>query len=115
MWCMEKVIGCLDDMIILCGVNVFLIQIEEQILKCFGLVLYFQIELIKDNCFDKMMVYVEVMLDVVDSIVWKVLVGEFVYYIKSVVGIFVEIDVIELGVVEWFMGKVKWVVDNCGV
>lgn len=60
---MEKVTGRSDDMIILRGVNIFPTQIEEQLLTISELSPHFQIELIKDNRMDKMLVHTECSAD----------------------------------------------------
>ena len=56
---MEKVTGRSDDMIILRGVNIFPTQIEEQLLTVETLSPHFQIEIIKDQRMDKMLVHTE--------------------------------------------------------
>ena len=55
----EKITGRSDDMIILRGVNVFPTQIEEQILKCAGLAPHFQIELVRRDRRDALVVHCE--------------------------------------------------------
>lgn len=47
MCCMDCISGCSDDMLIICGVNVFFLQLEEEIFKFEYLVLYYQLEV---NC-----------------------------------------------------------------
>ncbi len=56
---MEKITGRSDDMMILRGVNVFPTQIEEQLLKVGGLAPHFQIELVREDRLDGMVVHVE--------------------------------------------------------
>lgn len=67
--CMEKIIGCCDDMMIVCGVNVFLLQIEELILKYVVLLLYYQCVFGKEGLLDMLMVWIEVVLGVLVDVV----------------------------------------------
>ena len=109
---MEKVTGRSDDMIILRGVNVFPTQIEEQIVKVGGLAPHFQIELVKKDRMDAMIVHAEATADNASEEERKQSAAELAHHIKSVVGVSAKIDVKDPGAIERSLGKAVRVVDN---
>ncbi|KPP85368.1 MAG: phenylacetate-CoA ligase [Rhodobacteraceae bacterium HLUCCO07] len=109
---MEKITGRSDDMIILRGVNVFPTQIEEQIMKCAGLAPHFQIELIRKERMDAMIVHAECTPDQANDEARAASARELAHHIKSVVGISTKIEIHPEGRVERSQGKARRVVDN---
>ncbi|MCV2882749.1 phenylacetate--CoA ligase PaaK [Actibacterium sp. XHP0104] len=108
----EKITGRSDDMIILRGVNVFPTQIEEQILKCAGLAPHFQIELIRKDRMDAMVVHVECKEDHASADARTASSRELAHHIKSVVGVSTKIEVHDPNQIARSEGKAKRVVDN---
>jgi len=109
---MEKITGRSDDMIILRGVNVFPTQIEEQILKCAGLAPHFQIELVRNDRMDAMIVHCEATAAAAGNDARAASSKELAHHIKSVVGVSTRITVHEPGGAPRSEGKAKRVVDN---
>ena len=109
---MEKITGRSDDMIILRGVNVFPTQIEEQILKCAGLAPHFQIELVRNDRMDAMIVHCEATGAAASAEARAASGKELAHHIKSVVGVSSKIQVHEPGGAPRSDGKAKRVVDN---
>lgn len=108
----EKITGRSDDMIILRGVNVFPTQIEEQILKCAGLAPHFQIELVRRDRLDAMVVHVECTPEMSASDARAASARDLTHRIKSVIGVSTRIDVHDPNGVARSEGKAKRVVDN---
>ncbi|WP_322865367.1 phenylacetate--CoA ligase PaaK [Aquicoccus sp. G2-2] len=109
---MEKVTGRSDDMIILRGVNVFPTQIEEQVLKCAGLAPYFQLELVRDNRMDAMIIHAECTPEQASDDARAASARELAHHIKSIVGVSTKIEVHPEGGVERSQGKARRVVDH---
>ncbi|MFN4098372.1 MAG: AMP-binding protein, partial [Pararhodobacter sp.] len=109
---MEKITGRSDDMIILRGVNVFPTQIEEQILKCAGLAPHFQIELVRAERMDAMIVHAEATAVAASEAARQASGKELAHHIKSVVGVSTKIIVHAPGGAPRSEGKAKRVVDN---
>ncbi len=108
----EKITGRSDDMIILRGVNVFPTQIEEQILKCWGLAPHFQLELIRKDRMDAMIVHVECCASHSAEDARAQSAKELAHHIKSVIGILTRIEVHDPDHITRSEGKAKRVVDN---
>ncbi len=108
----EKITGRSDDMIILRGVNVFPTQIEEQILKCAGLAPHFQIELVRRDRRDALVVHCECTSDRASEDARAAYMRELAQRIKSVVGISTTVQVHDPNGVARSEGKAKRVVDN---
>jgi phenylacetate-CoA ligase len=108
---MEKVTGRSDDMIILRGVNLFPSQIEEQILKCVGLAPHFQLELTRHERLDAMTVVVEARALGAEEAAREAEAHALAHHVKSIVGVSVEVRVVDPGAVERSQGKAKRVVD----
>ncbi len=109
---MEKITGRSDDMIILRGVNVFPTQIEEQILKCAGLAPHFQIELVRADRMDAMIVHCEATAAGAGDAARAASAKELAHHIKSVVGVSTKINVHQPGGAPRSEGKARRVVDN---
>ena len=113
---MAKVTGRSDDMLIIRGVNVFPSQIEELILKHPELTPVYQLHLGKDGPLDKLDVYAEVRMELLDRIgkLGMEKIGKDLQHnIKSYVGVSCEVHVVEEGKVErTVIGKAKRVVDK---
>jgi phenylacetate-CoA ligase len=108
---MEKVTGRTDDMIILRGINVFPSQVEEQILRCAGLSPHFQIELSRHERMDAMTVVVEARPQAADAAAREAGSHALAHHVKSVIGVTVEVRVVDPGSIERSQGKARRVVD----
>ena len=113
---MAKITGRSDDMLIIRGVNVFPSQIEELILKHSELTPVYQLHVSKDGPLDKLDVYAEVRMELLDKfgrIGMEKLGKELEHNIKSFVGVSCDVHVVEEGKVErTVVGKAKRVVDK---
>jgi len=113
---MAKITGRSDDMLIIRGVNVFPSQIEELILKHPELTPVYQLHVDKDGPMDKLDVYAEVRMELLDQIgrLGMEKIGkELQHNIKSYVGVSCDVHVVEEGKVErTIVGKAKRVVDK---
>jgi phenylacetate-CoA ligase len=109
---MSKITGRSDDMIILRGVNVFPTQIEEQILKCRGLVPHFHIELTREGRMDAMTVHVEATPQAADTAQYPNLSTELAHHIKSIVGVTAHIQIHAPSTLPRSEGKARRVIDN---
>ena len=99
-------------MIILRGVNVFPTQIEEQILKCPGLAPHFQIELVRRDRMDALVVHCECTPDHASDDARAASQRDLAHRIKSVVGISTTVQVHDPNGVARSEGKARRVVDN---
>lgn len=108
----EKITGRSDDMIILRGVNVFPMQIEEQVLSLPGLAPYFQIELHRAGRMDAMRVNVETLPDATSDETRLTASEALSKKIKDMAGVSAEVVVHEPGGVERSQGKARRVIDN---
>jgi phenylacetate-CoA ligase len=108
---MEKVMGRSDDMLIIRGVNVFPTQIEEQILRCDGLGPHFVIELRREGRLDSMRVLAEARPGHADQEARAAQGKLLTSYIRNVIGLGVEVAVVEPGQIERSTGKAKRVID----
>jgi len=105
---MEKVTGRSDDMMILRGVNVFPTQVEEQVLKVDSLATHFQVELVRRERMDHMIVHVEPR-----DASSRTSSGEsLAEMIKANIGITAEVQVGEPGSVPRSQGKAVRILDN---
>ena len=109
---MEKITGRSDDMIILRGVNVFPTQIEEQLMQISDLAPHFQIELFRKGRMDSMRVLCEAAIGVNDMDRRSVASKSLSHRIKQVIGVSVQVDVLDVGGVERSQGKAVRIVDN---
>ncbi|PRX70084.1 phenylacetate-CoA ligase [Nonomuraea fuscirosea] len=107
---MEKVTGRTDDMIILRGVNVFPTQIEEVVLGVAGLSPHFQLHLTRPGRLDVMTVRVEARPGLGDG---RDEAGERLRQaVKDVVGVSVEVEVVDPETLERSVGKLRRVIDK---
>jgi phenylacetate-CoA ligase len=111
---MEKVTGRTDDMIILRGVNVFPTQIEELILRTPGLAPHFQLVLSRPHRLDELSVRVESRSDAAGADEREAAGQRLSSLVKENVGVSVEVDVLEPGLMERSAGKAQRVVDLRG-
>jgi phenylacetate-CoA ligase len=106
---MQKVTGRTDDMIILRGVNLFPIQIEELIMRIPALSPHFQLHLTRDGRMDQLAVHVErrpgtTGSDTADAA------PELITMIKNTIG--VTVTVLEPESIERSVGKMRRIVDH---
>ncbi|WP_030661889.1 phenylacetate--CoA ligase PaaK [Streptomyces cellulosae] len=106
----DKITGRCDDMIILRGVNVFPTQIEEIVLRTHDVSPHFQVELSQRGRLDHMTVRVEARLDVGPS-QRAAAARTIAHGVKDVVGVTVEVLVVEPNALERSVGKLQRVKD----
>jgi phenylacetate-CoA ligase len=108
---MQKITGRSDDMIILRGVNLFPTQIEELILRTTELSPHFQCVLRRAGRMDALTVRVERRPDcaIVAAVGAAV---ALVATVKETIGVSLEVDVVEPGVIERSGGKMRRVIDE---
>ena len=107
----EKITGRSDDMIILRGVNLFPMQVEELILRIPALTPHFQCVLHREGTLDEMTVRVERRDHAGaddDAAVGAVLRG----LVKASIGVSVDVDVRGPGGIERSVGKMRRIVDQ---
>ena len=109
---MEKITGRSDDMIILRGVNLFPMQIEELILRVPGLAPHFQLVLSRPDRLDELTVRVESRSDAAGRADRERSGAELARLVKETVGVTVSVDVVEPDQVERSAGKAQRVVDR---
>jgi phenylacetate-CoA ligase len=107
----EKVTGRTDDMIILRGVNLFPTQIEELILRVDGLAPHFQLVLSRPQRLDELSVRVEARPSSAASDERATCGRRLAELVKDTIGVTVDVDVIEPGLIERSVGKAQRVVD----
>jgi phenylacetate-CoA ligase len=108
---MEKVTGRSDDMIILRGVNLFPTQVEEVILRIPGLSPHFQLVLTRPGRLDELTVRVEARPEAGAVEQRARAEQELGRLVKDNLGVTVEVDVVEPGVIERSQGKAQRVLD----
>jgi len=108
---MEKVTGRTDDTIILRGVNLFPTQVEELILRTPGLSPHFQCVLTRPARLDQLTVRVERRADA-DAEVAAGAGVELAGQVKALLGVGVEVEVVEPDAVERSAGKMQRIVDR---
>jgi phenylacetate-CoA ligase len=107
----EKVAGRSDDMVVLRGVNLFPTQIEELILRVPGLSPHFQLVLSRPHRLDELTVRVEARADAAGATERAASGQALAALVKENVGVSVEIDVLEPGLIERSAGKAQRIVD----
>ena len=108
----EKITGRTDDMIILRGVNLFPTQIEELILQIPALAPHFQCVLHRDTGpMDEMTVRVERRVDATADDAAAAVAGLRVL-VKNIIGVSVQVELLEPEGVERSTGKMRRVVDQ---
>ncbi|MGC8474582.1 MAG: phenylacetate--CoA ligase PaaK, partial [Candidatus Dormibacteria bacterium] len=108
---MERIRGRTDDMIILRGVNLFPSQVEEVILSVPGLSPHFLCVLTRPERLDEMTVRVEARREAASAERRERLGGELAQRLKHALGVTLDVDVIEPGLLERSLGKAKRVLD----
>jgi phenylacetate-CoA ligase len=106
----EKITGRSDDMLIVHGVNLFPTQIEELLAASKGLAPHYELELTRPGRMDKLAVLVEARTGIEDAArksEGKALQAR----IKAMVGVTVEVRVVDPGKLERSIGKAKRVRD----
>ena len=110
---MEKITGRSDDMMIIRGVNIFPTQIEEQLLKIDSLSPHFQIELVKDERMDKMIVYTEhYKSEDIEKSFKEDLAVNLKKRVKDIMGLNIDVNVGKKGSVPRSEGKAVRVIDE---
>jgi phenylacetate-CoA ligase len=107
---MAKISGRSDDMLIVRGVNLFPMQIEEQILRCSGLAPHYRIDVERIERLDEVMVLVEAVPGC--SHEQRERAGtELQRHVKELIGLTVQIQVRDPGTIERSTGKASRVRD----
>jgi phenylacetate-CoA ligase len=111
---MDKVTGRTDDMIIFKGVNIYPSQVEEILFGVEGVTPHYQIVLTREGSLDTM----EVLVEVTETIFFdemkkqEEMVEKIGDSIRSVLGIYAKIRLVEPRSLERFQGKATRVVDE---
>ncbi|HEY3811730.1 MAG TPA: AMP-binding protein [Caulobacteraceae bacterium] len=100
----EKITGRSDDMLIVHGVNVFPTQIEELLLTCPGLAPHYELQLTRPGRMDMLAVMVEARSGLEPSH-WAHQGERLQAQIKSMIGLTVEVRVLDPGSIERSVGK----------
>ena len=108
---MEKITGRSDDMIILRGVNMFPTQIEELLMRCEGLAPHYLIELRRDQRLDIATVRVEARAGQTDAETRAAQAAQLAALVKNNIGLTVQVEVADPGMVERSLGKARRVID----
>jgi phenylacetate-CoA ligase len=107
----EKITGRSDDMLIIRGVNVFPTQIEELILKQEALAPHYQLEITRPKTLDELAVLVE-RAPGAGSADGDTAGAKLAHLVKNLIGVSVEVRVVQSGGIERSVGKAKRVVDK---
>ncbi|WP_433872842.1 phenylacetate--CoA ligase PaaK [Saccharopolyspora sp. CA-218241] len=108
---MDRISGRSDDLIILRGVNVFPLQVEEIVLDVDGLSPHFQIELTRRDRLDEMTVLVEA-LDDTPAERRTAAATEIAARVKDGVGVSIGVRVVDPATLERSVGKLRRVLDR---
>ena len=111
---MGKITGRSDDMLIIRGVNVFPSQIEELILRMPQLAPHYLLVVDKDGHLDSLTVRVELSPEAHtgDAAARQPIARELEHYVKNVIGVTVEVEVVDpFGIERVTIGKAKRVLD----
>lgn len=107
---MEKVTGRSDDMVILRGVNLFPTQIEEIVLRTPGVAPHFQLRLTTRGRLDALTVRAEARPGA-DQVTRDAAARSIVAAVKDVIGVSVDVEIVDPETVERSMGKIRRIVD----
>ena len=107
----EKITGRSDDMLIIRGVNVFPTQIEELILKHAALAPHYQLEVTRPKNLDELAVLVE-RAPGAGGADGDAAGAKLAQLVKSLIGVTIEVRVVQSGGIERSIGKAKRVVDK---
>ena len=106
-----RISGRTDDMLIVRGVNVFPVQIEEVVLKVEGLAPHYVIEVSRPDRLDEVRLRVEARPDS-DAAARRAAAAELARLTKETVGISVTVEVGDPGSIERSAGKARHVIDH---
>ncbi|KAA6331337.1 Phenylacetate-coenzyme A ligase [termite gut metagenome] len=111
---MERILGRCDDMLIIRGVNVFPTQIESVILELPEFEPHYLLTVDRINNTDRMELKVEVRSDYYSDEINKMLAlkKRLTARLQSVLGLAVDVKLVEPRTIERSMGKAKRVIDN---
>src|SRR5262249_46402858 len=112
---MDKITGRSDDMLIIRGVNVFPSQIEELICRMPQLAPHYLLVLDKDGHLDSLTVRVELSAQAHtgDAAARQPIARELEHYIKNLIGVTVEVEVVDpYGIERVTIGKARRVLDR---
>ena len=112
---MEKVTGRSDDMIVVRGVNLFPMQIEEHLLRSAVLTGHYMIELTREGRRDQITVRVEPRPEIADPEVLAAEAEALVGRIKGTIGLTTRVVMESCGTIERSAGKAKRVLDRRSV
>jgi phenylacetate-CoA ligase len=107
----EKITGRSDDMLIIRGVNLFPTQLEELILKHEALAPHYQLEITRPKALDELAVLVE-RAPGTGSADGDAAGAKLAHLVKNLIGVSVEVRVVQTGGIERSIGKAKRVVDK---
>ncbi len=107
----EKITGRSDDMLIIRGVNLFPTQIEELILKHAALAPHYQLEVTRPKNLDELTVLVE-RAPGAGGADGDAAGAKLAQLVKSLIGVTIEVRVMQSGGIERSIGKAKRVVDK---
>ncbi|MEN8141554.1 MAG: phenylacetate--CoA ligase [Thermodesulfobacteriota bacterium] len=113
---MSRVIGRTDDMLIIKGVNVYPMQIEEVLFSQEGTKPHYQIVVEREGRLDKVTVLVEVTKDIFSDQMkeQRALINQLKKRLATELGIGVDVKLVQERSLERFEGKAKRVVDKRG-
>ncbi|WP_086112151.1 phenylacetate--CoA ligase PaaK [Xenorhabdus beddingii] len=110
---MNRVTGRSDDMLIIRGINVFPSQLEEQIIRFKALSSHYQLEVNRKGNLDCLSVKVELKApDLLNHEQCCHLCDQLRHHIKSMVGLSVDVIIVNCGVIPRSEGKAVRVIDN---
>jgi phenylacetate-CoA ligase len=114
---MSKPIGRSDDMIIIRGVNVFPTQIEEALFNIEGVGNTYQIVLEREEALDKATLFVEVNENIFfdEMKQQRLMLEKIKYELKTILGIELEVKLVEPYSLERNSGKAQRVIDKRGI
>jgi len=107
----EKITGRSDDMLIIRGVNLFPTQIEELILKHAALAPHYQLEVTRPKNLDELAVLVE-RAPGAGGADGDAAGAKLAQLVKSLIGVTIEVRVVQSGGIERSIGKARRVVDK---
>ena len=107
----EKITGRSDDMLIIRGVNLFPTQIEELILKHAALAPHYQLEVTRPKNLDELAVLVE-RAPGAGGADGDAAGAKLAQLVKSLIGVTIEVRIVQSGGIERSIGKAKRVVDK---
>jgi len=111
---MSRVVGRTDDMLIIRGVNVFPSQIEEALLRTEGAAPHYLIEIDRPGTLDTVTVHVEMREQIFSDKMSELqeLRNRIDREINSIIGIRVNVELVEPKTLERSVGKAKRVIDH---